>query len=138
MRLGAVEFDRKGYRRLAAEIHKILIADDQADIRKLVRLTIGRSFSVLEAGDTDTAFELIKTELPRLVMLDIMMPGSMNGLGLLKMLKADPAYQSIPVILVSALAQASDQAAGLGLGAAAYITKPFSPVALVNLVKELT
>ena len=59
-------------------MEKLLIVDDQSDIRKLLRLTLGRRYDLVEAGDAATAWEIIRRERPRGVILDVMMPGEMD------------------------------------------------------------
>jgi DNA-binding response OmpR family regulator len=116
---------------------RIVVADDEADIRGLVAFTLRRrGHTVLEASAGDTALELIKTELPDLVVLDVMMPG-MSGIEVAQALAADPATRAIPVVLLSAKGQATEVAAGLGSGAAAYLVKPFAPRELGERVAAL-
>ena len=116
---------------------KILIVDDQSDIRKLIRITIGKSFEVLDAADGATALQIVRNHRPNVVVLDIMMPGELDGLKVLEAIRADASLEAVKVILVTARGQASDYEAGMSRGASAYIIKPFSPVQLVNIIKDL-
>ena len=116
---------------------KILIADDHSDIRKLIRITIGNAFEVLEAEDGVTALQIARHQRPALVVLDIMMPGEMDGLQVLDAIRADATLKDIKVIMVTARGQAKDYETGMGRGANAYLIKPFSPIQLVNRIKEL-
>ncbi|MCX7142963.1 MAG: response regulator [Proteobacteria bacterium] len=116
---------------------KILIVDDHSDIRKLIRITIGNSYEVLEAEDGMTALQIIRHHQPALAVLDIMMPGEMDGLQVLDAIRADPALKDMQVIMVTARGQAKDYEAGMSRGANAYLIKPFSPIHLVNSIKEL-
>ena len=116
---------------------KILIVDDHSDIRKLIRITIGHAYEVLEAEEGLTALQIIRHQQPSLVVLDIMMPGEMDGLQVLDAMRADPALKEIQVIMVTARGQATDYETGMSRGANAYLIKPFSPIQLVNSIKDL-
>lgn len=115
---------------------KILIVDDHSDIRKLIRITIGSAYEVLEAEDGMTALNIVRSQQPSLVVLDIMMPGDMDGLQVLDAIRADPALRHIKVIIVSARGQAQDYKTGIERGANGYLIKPFSPIDLVNSIEE--
>lgn len=116
---------------------KILIVDDHSDIRKLIRITIGNAYEVLEADDGRAALEIIRNQQPSLIVLDIMMPGDMDGLQVLDAIRADPKLAGIQVIMVSARGQLHDYQTGMSRGANAYLIKPFSPIQLVNTIKDL-
>ncbi len=116
---------------------KILIADDHSDIRKLIRITIGNAFEVLEAEDGVTALQIARHQRPALVVLDIMMPGEMDGLQVLDAIRADVTLEDTQVIMVTARGQAKDYEMGMSRGANAYLIKPFSPIQLVNSIKDL-
>jgi DNA-binding response OmpR family regulator len=115
---------------------KVLLVDDHSDIRRLVRITLGKQFDVLEAEDGKTAFAIVKSQLPDLVVLDVMMPGEMDGLQVLDAIKADPLLAATRVIMVTARGQARDYEDGMHRGADAYFIKPFSPLQLVAAIKE--
>jgi CheY-like chemotaxis protein len=116
---------------------KILLVDDHSDIRRLIRITLGKAFEVLEAEDGSTALEILRRQKPELVVLDVMMPGGMDGLQVLDVIKGDPALAAIRVIMVTARGQASDYEDGMRRGADAYFIKPFSPLQLVAAIKEI-
>lgn len=116
---------------------KILIVDDHPDIRQLIRLTLGNSYEIYEAGDGVTAVKLAREHKPRVVVLDIMMPGEMDGLQALQAIRSDATLSETKVIMVTARSSAADQATALEYGAHAYFCKPFSPVQLVNSIKGL-
>jgi CheY-like chemotaxis protein len=117
---------------------KILIVDDHADIRKLIRMTLEfEDYDVLEAADGEAAVTQAATWLPDLVLLDVMMPGAFDGLEACRQLKANPALASTHVILLSARGQARDREAGLKAGADAYLVKPFSPLQLIDTIAAL-
>jgi DNA-binding response OmpR family regulator len=116
---------------------RLVIADDEADIRKLVSFTLRRrGHTVLEATTGTEAYELIAAERPDLAILDVMMPG-MSGVEVARRLHEQPGLDAIPVVLLSAKGQAGEIAEGLESGATAYIVKPFSPSALAKRVDEL-
>jgi DNA-binding response OmpR family regulator len=117
---------------------KILLVDDQSDIRRLIRISLGKTFEVLEASDGTTALEVIRRMKPDLAVLDVMMPGPLDGLQLLDAIRSDPQLMQTRVIMVTARGQAKDYEIGMGRGADAYFIKPFSPLQLVKVVKELT
>ena len=114
---------------------KILIVDDQADLRKLIRLTLQpANFQVFEAITGQEALEKARTILPDLVLLDVMMPGDLNGYGVCRALKAQPQFARTKVILLTARGQEADLELGRLAGADDYLVKPFSPTQLLNLV----
>ena len=117
-------------------MNKILLIDDHSDIRRLIRITLGKGFEVLEAEDGVTGLEIARTQHPDLVVLDVMMPGGMDGLQVLDAIRANPALGHTRVIMVTARGQASDYEAGMNRGADAYFIKPFSPLQLVASIKE--
>lgn len=111
---------------------KILIVDDQADIRRLIRLTIPKHYEITEATSADEAQERIRKDPPQAVVLDVMMPGEIDGYELCRRIKADPALARIHVVLVTARGQESDRQHGAVVGSDGYFVKPFSPLALVR------
>ena len=110
----------------------ILIAEDDADIRDLLRLYLeGEGFCVLEAGDGASALRIARDQSPSMAIVDIMMP-EMNGFELTRALRK---YSDIPILILSAKSQDNDKILGLNLGADDYIAKPFNPVEIVARVK---
>ncbi len=112
---------------------RILLADDNADMREYVRHLLGREFQVVTARDGVDALESIRKQPPDLVLSDVMMP-RMDGMALLNALRNDPATVDIPVILLSARAGEEARLEGLNLGADDYLVKPFSARELVARV----
>lgn len=109
----------------------ILIAEDDHAISDLVAYNLERAgHTPLAAYDGLTALEVARRDRPELILLDQMMPG-MDGHGVLRELRRDSRTQNIPVIFLTAKAQAEDRIQGLELGADDYVTKPFSPKELV-------
>jgi DNA-binding response OmpR family regulator len=115
---------------------KVLIVDDHSDIRKLIRITLGNQFQVFEAEEGMKSLEIIRREKPDLVVLDVMMPGELDGLQVLDIVKADPELKHIHVLMVTARGQVSDHEEGMRRGAQEYFIKPFSPLQLVATIKD--
>jgi CheY-like chemotaxis protein len=116
---------------------RIVVADDEADIRRLIVFTLKRrGYTVLEASAGDTALDLIRQVLPDLAVLDVMMPG-LTGLEVARALGADPATSEIPIVMLSAKGQATEIEAGIASGARAYLVKPFRPQELAAQVAEV-
>jgi DNA-binding response OmpR family regulator len=117
---------------------KILIVDDHADIRRLIRMTLEfEDYAIEEAGDGESALRMAQTLKPDLVLLDVMMPGAVNGLEVCRRLRSDATAAGPRVIMLSARGQASDREAGLQAGADTYLVKPFSPLQLINCIAQL-
>jgi DNA-binding response OmpR family regulator len=115
----------------------VLVVDDDPVILRLLEVNFEmEGFVVRTAGDGVEGLEAARAEQPDVIVSDVMMP-RMNGLELCKGLKDDPATASIPVILLSAKAQATDIRAGIDAGADDYVTKPFEPLDLVDRVNKL-
>ncbi|MEA2285502.1 MAG: two-component system, OmpR family, phosphate regulon response regulator PhoB [Solirubrobacteraceae bacterium] len=116
---------------------KVLIADDQPTMRQLVRLTLESGhFEILEAPDGDAALELARRELPDLVFLDWTMPG-MAGVDVCRALRDDPATEGMRIVMLTARSQPSDRDHARAMGADDYITKPFSPIELLEKVRDV-
>ena len=118
---------------------RVLVADDEDDIRGLVTLAVRKAGCVVvgSVADGPAALDLARAELPDLAVLDVSMPGA-TGLEVCAALRADPVTAGVPVLLLSAGASADDVARGLAAGADAYLAKPFSVAGLVAQVRELT
>lgn len=107
---------------------KILVVDDQADVRHLLQLTLELDYQILQACDAVEAMQILRREKPFAVLLDVMMPGKLDGLDVLSVIKSNPATKDILVGMVSARGQTSDIAEAERAGADAYFVKPFSPL----------
>lgn len=118
---------------------KILVVDDQPDIRMLVRLALESigPCQFFEAQDGATALELTRSQRPHLIVLDVTLPGELDGLQVCGLVKRDPMLQSTAVILLTSRGQYTDIAAGERAGADAYMLKPFSPLDLTNTVAKM-
>ena len=114
---------------------KILIVDDEPNILELLEFNLAKEgFDVVRADTGEMAVALLEEVKPNLVLLDQMLPG-IDGLGVLKKIRADVAYADMPVIMVTAKSEEIDKIIGLELGADDYVTKPFSVRELVARVK---
>lgn len=116
---------------------RILVADDDVDIRELVEFkltTLGHD--VVAVSDGLAAIDACHANRPDLAVLDVMMPG-VSGLDAIRAIRADPRLKDLPVILLTARAQESDIETGFESGADDYITKPFSPRELASRVQAL-
>ena len=114
----------------------VLIADDEPSMRLLVRATIeSDQYEVLEAGDGEEAWNLIREHKPSVVLLDVQMPGR-TGLEVLALIRSDPSLSATRVIMLTAKALKADMELGLTAGADLYLTKPFSPLDLLTRVDE--
>jgi DNA-binding response OmpR family regulator len=118
-------------------LYKVLVADDEHNIRHILDFSLhAEGFQVISALDGEEAFQLAVAVIPDLVILDVMMPGQ-GGVETCRALKADVRTSSIPIILLTALTGREDRNAGEQAGADAYITKPFSPQKVIDVVQEL-
>jgi two-component system phosphate regulon response regulator PhoB len=116
---------------------KVLIVDDQKDIRSLIRMTLEfeDGLDVQEAENGAQALDTIRVWNPDIVLLDVMIPGLMNGLDVCKKLKG--STPSPKVVMLTARGQARDIEEGAKCGADLYIVKPFSPMDLVDKITDL-
>jgi len=115
---------------------KVLIADDELRLRKVVSLHLKKSgFEVIEAGNGQQAVNLAKEIKPDIIVLDVMMPEK-TGLEACAEIKADDDLKHIPVILLTAMAESEDIKKGKEAGSDDYLTKPFSPKELIDIIKR--
>ena len=125
--LGITESEVEGrIRRLSDTRTKILIVDDELDtLLPLKRALEMEDFNVIEAQDGIEALEKVRSEIPDLVLLDLMLP-KINGFEVCQRLKQDEATSSIPIIMLTAKGETSDKIEGIEIGADDYVTKPFN------------
>lgn len=117
---------------------RILIVEDHADIRRLIRMTLEfENYEIHEAVNADEGLQAVRQSRPDLLLLDIMMPGSMDGLDLCRLVKSDPTLGMPRVVLLTARGQSQDIKAGMKAGADAYLLKPFSPLKLMETIDTL-
>ncbi|MBX7148570.1 response regulator [bacterium] len=115
----------------------ILIVDDDPQVHKMLGAVLTpKQYSILSAGDAQEAWGILKTKAPRLVLLDIMMPG-MSGIELCKMIREDQDLKDTLVLMISAKDSQTDRLAGLQYGADDYVTKPFHVSTLVNKIEHM-
>jgi len=114
---------------------KILIVEDHADIRRLIRMTLEfEDFEIYEAADGDSGLAMALAVAPDLVLLDVMMPGVLSGLDVCRALQG---LQNPPrLLLLTARGRAEDLAEGLQAGADGYMVKPFSPLQLIENINQ--
>jgi DNA-binding response OmpR family regulator len=116
---------------------KILIAEDERDIRDLVAFTLRfAGYEVVPASNGEEAVELAPKENPDLILMDVRMP-RMTGYDACRVLKANPQMKDIPVVFLSAKGQESEIQTGLEVGAEEYLLKPFAPDQLTERVKAI-
>jgi DNA-binding response OmpR family regulator len=118
-------------------MQKVLIADDQANMRQLVRLTLETGhFEIFEAPDGDAALEVARREQPDLVFLDWTMPG-LAGVEVCRALRDDPRFDGMRIVMLTARSQTDDRETAHEMGADDFITKPFSPIQLLEKVRDV-
>ena len=116
---------------------RVLVIDDEASIRLLCRVNLeAERMRVTEAADGATGLALARSEPPDVVLLDLMMPG-LDGWGVAEELLGDTRTNRIPIIFLTARAEFRDHARGLDTGGIDYVTKPFNPLELASLVRDL-
>ncbi len=117
---------------------KVLIVEDQAEIRELIRVTLEfENYVIDEAEDGDRGLAAAIKGKPDLVLLDVMMPGGKDGLEVCRAIKKEPSLKRTKVIMLTARGQAADKQAGSQAGADAYLIKPFSPLELLGVVQKV-
>jgi len=117
---------------------KILIVEDHMDIRKLLRMTLEfDDFEIHEAATGDAGWALARELCPDIVLLDVMMPGTLNGLDVCRRIKSDPGMLHTKVIMLTARVQAVDKEAGMAAGADDYLMKPFSTLQVLETIYRM-
>lgn len=117
---------------------KVLIVEDHADIRRLVRLTLEFEDCDIQEASSGSEGLLMATQfLPDLMLVDIMMPGEMDGLQVCRQVKGDPSLFGTKVVMLSARGSVEDLERGELAGADGYLVKPFSPLTLMSLIDDV-
>ena len=117
---------------------KILIVDDRLEVRELVEVTLRvKDYQILQASSGEEALEMVKADKPDLILMDIMMPGGMDGLEATRIIKNDPETKDCSLIMLTAKGQKIDREKGIEAGADDYFVKPFSPLDLIKKVEEV-
>ena len=116
---------------------RVLVVDDEAPIRLLCRVNLeAEGMEVLEAADGPSGLEAARTQRPDVILLDVMMPG-LDGWRVAEELLDDAETSSIPIVFLTARAELRDRARGLDLGGLDYVTKPFNPLELAPLIRDV-
>jgi signal transduction histidine kinase/ligand-binding sensor domain-containing protein/DNA-binding NarL/FixJ family response regulator len=115
---------------------KVLIVEDNDDLRNFMRFPLGVEFDIVVAEDGVIAWNIIQKDMPDLVVSDVMMP-NMDGFKLCELMKSTYETSHIPIILLTALSEKTEQLHGLGLGADDYLTKPFDMTLLIERIKSV-
>jgi two-component system, OmpR family, alkaline phosphatase synthesis response regulator PhoP len=119
------------------ERRRVLVVDDEPDVLLLCRVNLEfEGYEVVEASDGEEAMERLREQRFDVVLLDVMMP-KMDGWQVLEAVKADEELRELPVVMLTAKVQDQDQIRGWSQGAADYITKPFSPLALSQVLQDV-
>lgn len=117
---------------------RLLIVDDDRNLRRLLGATFGGGkYEIHEAGNGADAVRLAIQFRPAVILLDVMLPGELDGLEVCRQIKVQPELTETKVILLTAFGQQNDRRQGELAGADAYVVKPFSPLKLVELVESL-
>jgi two-component system phosphate regulon response regulator PhoB len=117
---------------------RVLIVEDQADIRKLIRMTLEfEDYEIHEASDGAAGLRMARQIKPDLMLLDVMMPGELDGLQVCHHDQERRQTQHIRVVLLTARGQARDREVGREAGADEYLVKPFSPLQLIETIERL-
>ena len=120
-------------------MRKILIVDDQPEIRELIRLTLELgNFRIFSASNGQQALAIAQSVKPDIVLLDVRMPdSSISGLEVCRQLKSDPTVAKSYIIIISASGEEQNLALAKAAGADDFLIKPFSPIALIDKVEEV-
>lgn len=115
----------------------VMVVDDEKDIRELIRFNLEKEgYKVISIADGEAALEEARAQRPDLIILDVMLPG-IDGVEVCFKLKSDASMKAIPIVMLSAKSDESDQLVGLKIGADDYLVKPFSPKVLVAKVSAI-
>jgi two-component system phosphate regulon response regulator PhoB len=115
---------------------KVLIVDDEPEVRRLVEVTLrSGDYEILQAEDAEKAIEIASIEMPDLIIMDVMMPGDMDGFEATRVLKNNPETKAITIVMLTARGQEADKEKGSEAGADDYFIKPFSPLELIQEVE---
>ena len=124
--------------RKSGSLKQVLVVDDDEDMMRLLEVTLQSDdrYVLLVAREGLEALRIAQEKKPNVIFLDVMMP-RMDGFEVCKTLKQDPATRNIKIIMLTALAQERDQQKAAELGADGYVTKPFSPIKLMDSLDKL-
>jgi len=117
---------------------KIVIVDDDPGIRKLVDATLGnKEYQIFQAESGEKAIKITRAEKPDLIIMDIMMPGGMDGFEATRIIKSDPETKNCAIVILSGTGQDAEKEKELAADVEDYFTKPFSPLELIKKVEEV-
>jgi two-component system phosphate regulon response regulator PhoB len=117
---------------------KILIVDDSKDIRDLIIATLDASeYKILEAGDAMKAIAVATVEKPDFIIMDVMLPGKINGVEATKIIKSNPLTRQCDIIMLTGTNEKEIQRDSIKAGATCYFVKPFSPLDLLQRVEDI-
>ncbi len=116
----------------------ILIVDDQPEVRELVEVTLrSDDYRILTEASGEAAVRTALAEHPDVIIMDVMMPGAIDGFQATERIRGDPAMAGCPIIMLTARGQQADRERGLKAGATDYLTKPFSPLELMTKIEQI-
>ena len=119
-------------------MRNILTIEDHAGIRKLIRITLQfEGHQTLEAVDGDSGLAAALAQRPDLMLVDVMLPGRLDGLDVCRQVRQHPTLSDLPIILLTALNSAQDRQKGFDAGANAYLVKPFRPLELIDTISRV-
>ena len=119
------------------ENKKVLVVDDEENVRRLLRSMLGNKYIVLEATDGKVAVDIARSQRPDIILMDLMMP-NMDGYTACHAIKQDPATKAIPIVMVTAVGQELNKKLAKEMGASDYITKPFSLRDLLDTIGKFS
>ena len=117
------------------EKKKVLVVDDEENVRHLLRSMLGNKYTVLEAKDGEVAIDIARSQRPDIILMDIMMP-NIDGYTACYTIKQDPATKTIPVVMVTAVGQELNKKLANEMGASGYVTKPFTSQELLDTIDQ--
>jgi DNA-binding response OmpR family regulator len=118
--------------------YRIVIIEDDSDLRELERMSLElEGFEVHEADYGASGIRMVEVMQPDLVLMDVMMPGDLDGFQCCAQLRANPRTEHIKIVMVTARTQVADRTRATESGAHAFVTKPFSPAKLIEIVRTL-
>ena len=116
-------------------MRNILTIEDHAGIRKLIRITL--QFEGHQTVDGDSGLAAALAQRPDLMLVDVMLPGRLDGLEVCRRVRQHPSLRDLPIVLLTALNSAQDRQKGFDAGADAYLVKPFRPLELIDTISRV-
>lgn len=120
-----------------ASVKKILVIEDEPEFRAALRMRLeANGYEIMEAEDGAMGLDMARNKQPDLIMLDIMLP-KMDGYKVARLLKFDEKFRKIPIVMLTARAQQTDKETGMAVGGDAYLTKPYKPQEMLEIIAKL-